>query len=196
MKQRVIGLTGGIGSGKSTIARFFAEMGLPVYIADDEAKKILYLPETVNEIKQAFSNAVFSDGVPDRSKIAALVFNDPEQLKVLNGIIHPAVARHFKQWAAAQQAPIVIKETAILFESGSYTDCDATITVTAPQEVRIERVIARDGISRKQVLERMANQWADEKKIALSDYVIVNTDLEKARDEAVKIIRFLNKMEN
>jgi len=196
MKPKIVGLTGGIGSGKSTIARFFADMGIPVYIADDEAKKILYLPETQLQLKEAFGDGIFTDGAPDKAKIAALVFNNPNSLAQLNGIIHPAVAKHFMVWAAQQQAPFVIKETAILFESGSYKNCDAIIMVTAPIEERIKRVMLRDGLSREKVLERMNNQWNDEQKIALSNYIIVNNDLELAKQEAVKIANFINIIEN
>jgi dephospho-CoA kinase len=196
MKPKIIGLTGGIGSGKSTIARFFAQMGVPVYIADEEAKKILFLPETVVQVQKAFGDSVFTDGLPDRAKVAALVFNNPDKLAQLNAIIHPAVAVHFTDWVSRQDAPFVIKEAAILFESGSYKDCDAIIMVTAPAEVRIARVMARDGISRDKVLARIANQWSDEKKIALSNYIIDNSSLEIAKQEAVKIAGFLNKMEN
>lgn len=196
MMPKIVGLTGGIGSGKSTIAGFFAQMGVPVYIADDEAKKILYLPDTVSALKEAFGEGIFTDGVPDRVKIAALVFNNNQKLETLNGIIHPAVARHFTAWAAAQATPFVIKEAAILFESGSHKDCDAIITVTAPHEVKIQRVMQRDGVSREQVLQRMAHQWPDEEKIKRSDFVINNTTLEEAREQAVKIFNFLNKIEN
>jgi dephospho-CoA kinase len=196
MKPKIVGLTGGIGSGKSTIAGFFAQLGVPVYIADEEAKKILYLPQTVEYLKEAFGHAVFTDGIPDRAKIAALVFNDKDKLQQLNSIIHPAVARHFTEWVAQQKMPFVIKETAILFESGSYKDCDAVITVTAPQDIRVERVMQRDGVTREQVLQRMSHQWSDEKKIVLSNYIITNTNLEEARKQAVKIFDFLNIIEN
>ncbi|MES2487647.1 MAG: dephospho-CoA kinase, partial [Bacteroidota bacterium] len=140
--------------------------------------------------------SVFTDGTPDKAKIAALVFNNPIMLTQLNGIIHPAVAAHFTIWVAQQRAPFVIKETAILFESGSYKNCDAIIMVTAPVEERIKRVMLRDGSSREKVLERMNNQWTDEQKIALSNYIIINCDLELAKQEAVKIANFLNIIEN
>jgi dephospho-CoA kinase len=196
MKPKVVGLTGGIGSGKSTIAGFFAQMGVPVYIADDEAKKILYLPETTLRLKRVFGNTVFTGGRPDSKKIAALVFNDAHKLAQLNGIIHPAVAQHFAAWLQGQDALFVIKEAAILFESGSYKGCDAIITVTAPQEVRVQRVMLRDGVTENEVMRRMANQWPDEKKIAMSDFVITNINLEDARAEVVKIFNFLNNIEN
>jgi dephospho-CoA kinase len=192
MKTKIIGLTGGIGSGKTTIAKYFEELGIPVYIADDEAKKILYLPEVVEELHTVFGDIFFTDGIPDKAKIASFVFSDNEQLLRLNAIIHPKVAKHFKNWVLSNSGKLfVIKEAAILFESGSYIDCDLVILVTAPIEVRIERVIHRDQITRDKVLQRMENQWDDEKKSSLSDFIIDNTDLETAKKQAVDIVNSL-----
>lgn len=189
---KVIGLTGGIGSGKSTIAAYFSSLGVPVYIADDEAKKILYTPDAVTEIKDAFDEDVFTDAMPDRQKIAALVFNKPDKLKTLNNIIHPKVKEHFLAWVQNNHdALFVIKEAAILFESGSYKDCDKVILVTAPAEVRIMRVMQRDNVTRENVLERMANQWEDEKKELLSDYIIHNTELDYAKAQASAVFNDL-----
>lgn len=194
MKTRIIGLTGGIGSGKSTIAGFYESLGVPVYIADDEAKKILYTPEATKDMVIAFGESILTKGVPDKAKIASVVFNDNEKLEMLNGIIHPKVRQHFIDWVTTKKdEPIVIKEAAILFESGSYKDCDKIILVTAPKENRISRVMKRDKVSREQVLERMAAQWDDDKKAALSDYIIVNEELEKAKAEAVKILKKIKK---
>jgi dephospho-CoA kinase len=196
MKTKIIGLTGGIGSGKSTIARYFLDLGVPVYIADEEAKKILFQPQAVKEVAEAFGPGILNNGVPDKAKIAALVFKDPAKLQILNNIIHPKVAQHFKDWVKSNNTkPFVIKETAILFESGSYKDCDAVIMVTAPTETRIERVMQRDNISREQVLERIANQWDDQKKAELSNYIIDNYNLDIAKEEVVKIFKFLNIIE-
>lgn len=193
MKTKIIGLTGGIGSGKSTIARYFAAQGIPVYIADDEAKKILFEPDTIIAVKDVFGERVLTNGQPDRKKLADAVFGNPEKLRLLNGIIHPRVQRHFTQWVSRQgNAPFVIKEAAILFESGSYKDCDAIILVTAPQEIRLQRVMERDNISREKVLERMANQWDDAKKMEISDFIIENTDLELAKAQADTIVKNLN----
>lgn len=193
MRTQIIGLTGGIGSGKSTIASYFKSLGVPVYIADDEAKKILFLPEVAQEVEAAFGKEILTDGKPDKAKIATLVFNNQEKLIQLNSIIHPKVAQHFKSWVKGNYGRIfVLKETAILFESSSYKDCDAVILVTAPKEIRIARVMIRDGISREKVLERMANQWDDDKKAALSDYVINNSNLESAKAEAYNIYEAIN----
>lgn len=186
---KIIGLTGGIGSGKSTIANYYMSLGIPVYIADDEAKQILYTPDAVRELEAVFGSGVMTDGKPDRAKLADVVFSDAGKLNMLNAIIHPKVAAHFKAWLDKHKdAAIVIKEAAILFESGSYKDCDKIILVTAPEELRIERVMKRDNVSRQKVLERMASQWDDKKKEALSDFVIENTDIDKAKLQAVKIL--------
>lgn len=191
---KIIGLTGGIGSGKSTIARYFAALGVPVYIADDEAKKILYTPEASSEIKQAFGDVAFTNGIPDREKIAKLVFNDPEKLSRLNSIIHPKVSAHFLDWVHNNSsAPFVIKEAAILFESGSYKNCDEIILVTAPVETRIQRVMQRDNVARERVHERMANQWDDDKKAALSNYIIENVDLQDAKKQSYSIFNDLTR---
>lgn len=197
MKTKIIGLTGGIGSGKSTIAGYFAALGVPVYIADEEAKKILFEPQVIQEVKEAFGPEILNGNVPDKAKLAAVVFNNPAKLQTLNGIIHPRVAQHFKDWVHNNSnVPFVIKETAILFESGSYKDCDAVILVTAPAETKIERVMKRDKVSRDKVLERMASQWDDKKKIQLSNYIIENYKLEQAKQDTVKIFNFLNIIEN
>lgn len=195
MGAKIIGLTGGIGSGKSTIANYFMSLGVPVYIADDEAKNILFTPQAIKEIAFEFGQEVFTNDLPDRAKLAAVVFNDKEKLNRLNAIIHPKVRTHFTDWVKLHNnEKFIIKEAAILFESGSYKDCDSIILVTAPQEVRIQRVMERDGVSREKVLERMANQWNDEKKAALSDYSIDNTDLKTAKEQAKKIFLELNKI--
>lgn len=195
MGTKIIGLTGGIGSGKSTMANYFASLGAPVYIADEEAKKILYLPEAVKEVKEAFGEAVFTNGLPDRAKLADVVFKDPDKLEELNNIIHPKVRQHFADWMKLQKIQkFVIKEAAILFESGSYKDCDKVILVTAPKELRIKRVMERDNVTAMQVKERMANQWSEEKKAGLSDYIIDNTNLELAKNKAYSIFLELIKM--
>ena len=195
MRTKIIGLTGGIGSGKSTMAAYFASLGVPVYIADEEAKKILYLPDAVNEVREAFGEDVFTNGLPDRAKLAGVVFNSPEKLTVLNNIIHPKVRQHFAEWLKLHKSQnFVIKEAAILFESGSYKDCDHIILVTAPKELRIQRVMKRDGVTAAQVKERMSHQWEEEKKMELSDYIIENIDLETAKNKAHSIFLELRKM--
>lgn len=189
---KIIGLTGGIGSGKTTIANHFMKSGVPVYIADDEARKIMQSDEIIEEIKKTFGTAIFENGILNREKLAQIVFGDPEKLKLLNAIIHPAVKKHFRNWILDHKnAPFIIYEAAILFESGSYKDCDKIITVTAPMESRIQRVIHRDNSSREQVLKRINAQWNDEKRIAKSDYVIENDSIDNAKSEVDKILKIL-----
>lgn len=187
---KIIGLTGGIGSGKTTIAKYIASLGIPVYIADDEAKKILELPETIHAIKQIFGIDVFDDEKLSKDKLAKIVFNNPENLNQLNQIVHPAVKQDFNNWLERhKQFPIVVKEAAILFESGSYKDCDAIITVVAPLDIRIQRVIDRDKTNVKNVMDRIKNQWTDEMRIAKSDYVVDNVDINKAMSQIDEILK-------
>lgn len=174
---KIIGLTGGIGSGKTTVANYFKELGIPVYIADVEGKKITESPKILKSIKDAFGSAVFDEERLNRQKVSQIVFNDSEKLKQLNSIIHPEVEKHFMNWVNNHSNfPLVVKETALLFESGSYKKCDYVITVIAPLEDRINRVIKRDAITRENVLKRIDNQWSDEDRIRNSHYIIDNTD--------------------
>lgn len=197
MSTKIIGLTGGIGSGKTTIANYFLSLGIPVYIADEEAKKLLYDKEVVNAVKEALGEEVLTNGLPDKKKLAEIVFNDKQKLALLNSIIHPKVQEHFYEWVQSHQnSNFVIKEAAILFESGSYKDCDKVILVTAPLDVRVKRVMARDNVTEDKVLERIANQWDDERKAKLSDYVITNISLEASKKEVDKIVKELVKIQN
>jgi dephospho-CoA kinase len=189
---KIIGLTGGIGSGKTTIANYFIAAGIPVYIADDEARKIMQTDEIIEEIKSKFGSKIFENGILNREKLAQIVFGDAEKLKLLNAIIHPAVKKHFHNWILDyKNSPFIIYEAAILFESGSYKDCDKIISITAPMESRIQRVIQRDNSSRDQVLKRINAQWNDDQRIAKSDFVIQNDSLENAKSEVDKILKIL-----
>lgn len=189
---KIIGLTGGIGSGKTTIANHFKKANIPVYIADDEARKITQSPEVLDEIKKTFGDSIFDDAILNREKLSKIVFNDPEKLKQLNAIIHPAVRKHFQDWVLNHKnAPFVIYETAILFESGSYKNCDLIIMVTAPIESRIQRVIQRDNTTREQVLKRIKAQWNDDQRIAKSDFVVENVDPKTTKNEIDKILKIL-----
>ncbi|UUW07367.1 dephospho-CoA kinase [Flavobacterium plurextorum] len=194
---KVIGLTGGIGSGKTTIANFFKEKGVPVYISDDEAKKIMQSIEIIDKIKSAFGETLFENNVLNRAKLAEIVFNNADKLAQLNAIVHPAVKKDFENWLQQHKNDqFVVYEAAILFESGRYKECDYIVTVTAPIEVRIERVIKRDNTTREQVLSRMEMQWNDEKRISLSNFVINNSNLKIANEEVVKILKILNIKQN
>ena len=185
---KVIGLTGGIGSGKSTVARYFQEWGVPVYFADDAAKLLMNSPAIVDQIQDVFGTAVFKAGELNRQMLAEVVFSDREKLQQLNAIVHPAVRQHFMNWVQENgHHDFVIKEAAILFESGSYKDCDAIITVTAPLQERIARVVERDGAHEDDILKRIKNQWDDDKKIALSNYVIHNSTREHALQQTREI---------
>jgi len=184
----VVGLTGGIGSGKSTIAKAFATLGIAVFNSDEQAKALIANNAQVKKrIIAAFGEEAYQNGEYNRAYIAQIVFNNSEKLAILNGIVHPALAKYFNQWAKKQTSPYVLKEAAILFESGSYKDCDYIITVTAPEEVRIARVMARDHCTEAQVRARMAQQWSDAQRIALSDAVIENVDLESAKEQVKRI---------
>ncbi len=194
---KIIGLTGGIGSGKTTIANYFKSFGIPVYIADDEARKIMQSVEIISAIKNVFGDEVFENEKLNREELAKIVFNNPEKLEKLNNIVHPAVKKHFEQWLLQHTAaPYVIYEAAILFESGSYKNCDLIITVTAPIESRIKRVVERDKTTRELVLKRINAQWTDEQRISKSDFIIENTSMETTKSEVVKILKILKIKQN
>lgn len=192
MKPKIIGLTGGIGSGKSTIANYLVSLGYPVYIADDAGRKVMQEQEVLDAIKEKFGLEIFDNNQLNRAKLAQIVFNDSVQLKALNAIVHPAVRKDFKNWQTQhQESNLVFYESAILFESGSYIDFDKIITVTAPLETRIARVLERDDTDRAQILNRMKAQWTDDERISKSDFVIenINIDLAKRKmDEFLKIL--------
>lgn len=189
---KIIGLTGGIGSGKTTIAHHFMQAGIPVYIADDEARKIMQSADIIAEIKKVFGSTIFENDVLNRAKLAEIVFDNSEKLDQLNAIIHPAVKKHFEVWILNHiEYPFVIYEAAILFESGSYKNCDLILSVTAPLESRIERVINRDKTTREQVLKRISVQWTDIQRMSKSDFVIENIDPETTKSEVERIIKIL-----
>ncbi|RTY88917.1 dephospho-CoA kinase [Flavobacterium sp. RSP49] len=189
---KIIGLTGGIGSGKTTLAKYFESFGIPVYIADAEARKMMESAVILKAIKNEFGSSVFEINLLNREKLAKIVFEEPEKLEKLNAIIHPAVKKHFDQWILQQEtAPFIIYEAAILFESGRDKECDFIITVTAPLELRIQRVIDRDKSNRDLVLKRINTQLTDKQRIDKSDFVIHNVSLETAKQEANEILKIL-----
>ncbi|MGZ3778230.1 MAG: dephospho-CoA kinase [Mucilaginibacter sp.] len=174
-----IGITGNIGGGKTTVSKVFEVLGIPVFYADDAAKNVMTTDaELISDLKTTFGEeAYFDDGSLNRKYIAGIVFNDEKQLAKLNAMVHPAVFRAFDKWVAqGNSAPYVMKEAALLFESSSYKMCDKTIMVTAPLELRIKRVMQRDGFTREEILSRNARQFSEEKKIELADFVIRNDD--------------------
>ena len=174
-----IGLTGGIGSGKTTVAKVFELLDVPVYYADAASKRLYKTdPELVAKMKEHFGNDIYKDGELDRIQLASIVFNQPDKLALLNELVHPLTIRDAENWMKAQSAPYVIKEAALLFESGSVEGLDFVIGVYAPQHVRLKRVMDRDNTSRDEVLLRMKRQINEEIKIRLCDFVITNNEQE------------------
>jgi dephospho-CoA kinase len=191
--MKIIGITGGIGSGKTTITKYIESLGYPVYIADDQAKNLLDTEEVVNEIRNVFGEEIIENNLVDKKKLATFVFGNENNLKKLNEIVHPKVRQHFINWLKQCDKPLVVKEAAILFESGAYKDCDYTILVTAPEDVRIDRVIKRDNTNKEDVIKRIRSQWSDEDKAKLADFVIQNVDLERSKKEIDEIIKKIEK---
>lgn len=174
MKKR-IGITGGIGSGKSTVCRVLEIMGYPVYYSDDEAKKLMHEDQQlIGSIKQAFGEAAYENNELNRPFIASIVFRQPQKKDTLNALVHPKVRAHFANWAESQQSELVFQESALLFETGGYKLLDKTVLVTAPEAIRIQRVQDRDHSSEEAIKARISNQLKDEEKIPLADFVITN----------------------
>lgn len=190
---KIIGLTGGIGSGKTWVADYFKSVGIPVYIADKEAKILMTSDNMINALSNEFGKEILENGILNREKLAQLVFNNPKKLLKLNSIVHPEVKKHFDNWVKKHKNyPFVVKEAAILFESGSYKYCDTIITVTAPLETRLQRVMKRDKTDSESVLKRIENQWTDEQRIAESNYVVDNLSFESTKKQVDEILKKLN----
>jgi dephospho-CoA kinase len=186
--MKVIGLTGGMGSGKTTVANFFKELGTPLYIADDKAKTLMNTSaEVKSKIIDLLGEKAYRDGILDRKYVAAQVFNFEEKLEKLNSIVHPAVATDFENWKNSQNSPYVIYEAAILFEKGGHKKCDAVILVTAPYEERIKRLKSRDKSSEEDIEARVKHQWSDSKKRNLANFEIKNLNLHNTRDQVRKL---------
>ena len=178
--MKIVGLTGGIGSGKSVILEVFSSYGVPCYKSDNIAKELMQKsPELIRQIKVLFGEDIYQDKKLNRSKLADIVFDDKKKLKSLNALVHPLVNKDFQFFLNQQNTAYVIKEAAILFETGVAKDCDETILVTAPEKLRIQRVMKRDKINAEHIKSRMSHQWSDEKKIPLANYVINNIDWDK-----------------
>ena len=175
-----VGITGGIGSGKSTIVRFFELKGIPVFIADTEANILVNTSMKIRKkLTRLLGNDIYlPDQTLDRKKLAEYIFNNQDLMERVNSIVHPEVRKQFGKWVNKQTSPYIIYEAAILFETGYYKSVDYTILVTAPEEMRIARVMKRDNVSQEKIQERIANQWTDEKKAELADYVIKNDNSE------------------
>lgn len=187
-----VGITGGIGSGKSIVAKILTVIGFPVFDSDTEAKLLMVNNSTViQKVKEVFGEEAYIDKQLNRKYLADKIFNNEELKEQLNAIVHPAVRQEFEDWSNRQDSSLVFNEAAILFEIGRYKDFDYTILVTAPEELRIQRVIDRDKTTRKEVLKRMENQWKDEEKKALASFVINNDDEELVTLQIESILRSL-----
>jgi dephospho-CoA kinase len=187
-----IGITGNIGGGKTTVSKIFEILRVPVFYADDAAKKVMVEDQVlIEQLKATFGRqAYFNNGELNRRHIADIVFNNETQLNKLNAIVHPAVFRAFDAWVAQiKNAPYVIKEAALLFESSSYKMCDYSVMVTAPLELRIQRVMTRSGLTRGEIESRDARQFSEEKKTELADYIIRNDDTELVIPQVLELHR-------
>lgn len=189
--SKKVGITGGIGTGKSFVAKVFKTLGIPFYDADKEAKIIMSESDVIRQsLQHAFGiDTYFEDGSLNRKLLASKVFNNPAQLTILNNIVHPVVIEAAKKWGDEQTAVYSLKEAALLFESKSYTTLDYTIVVTAPLELRIERVMKRDAVTREEVLRRINSQMPEEEKIKMADFVIINDEITPLLPQIEKINR-------
>ena len=183
-----IGITGGIGSGKSTIAKIFEVIGIPVYNADDAAKRLMY--ENTNlkaQIIHHFGKDAYTNSTLNKKYIASIVFNNPEKLALLNSLVHPVTIQDAAEWIKKQTSPYIIKEAALFFESGAHAYVDKIIGVYAPTPIRINRVMKRDNITREEVLARMNKQIDEEMKMRLCDYVIKNNEQDLVLPQVMKL---------
>ena len=193
----IVGITGGIGSGKSVVCNMLRIFGVPVYDADSEARKHYERhPELIEKVRKEISPDVFDkSGKIDRRKLAELIFTDTDKLEKLNKLVHPLVRKDFEEWVKTKNgSAYVVKEAAILFESGAHKDCDKIITIISPNEIRIQRVRDRDRKTKQEVEEIIANQWDDEKKISKSDYTILNDEKEMVLPQVIAIHEELVRM--
>lgn len=192
-----IGVTGGIGSGKTMVCKVISAMGYPVYHADIEAKRIVNTnSEVILKVKQLFGSNIYTQNSLDRKKLAGVVFNNADLLQKLNSIVHPAVADDFEKWVENNsKSPLIFKEAAILFESGAYKTVDKVVAIWAPEDLRISRVSERDGVTKEQVMERMKNQIRQGELLERSDFVIKNSQQELLVPQVVKLIKHLHKLE-
>lgn len=184
-----IGITGCIGSGKSTVSKIFAQLGVPVYDADSRAKELMVTSsEIIEGIKKLFGEESYhSDGTLNRKQISSIAFQNKNLLKKLNGLVHPAVLTDFDQWCKQQNSAYIIKEAALMFESDSHTQVDKIIVITAPENLRISRTMQRDQIAEVEVLNRMKNQWSEDDKLRRADFEIKNNEVELLIPQVLKL---------
>ena len=191
--MKTIGLTGGIGSGKSTVSRLFETMGIPIYTADTESKKLIDTsPHIRKQLTDVFGPQLYKNGKVDKAMLASLIFGNEENLHYANSVIHPAVFDDFRHWAEQQTQAFVVVESAILFDSGFYKSVDITVNVTAPLEIRIRRVEERDKVSRKSIEERINSQMSEDERNRLSDYTIFNDERHALLPQVENLLNVLN----
>jgi len=190
-----IGLTGGLGSGKSTVAHIFEVLGIPVYYADAASKRLMNDNEKVKaDVQNAFGKNVYTDGKLNRKYLSEIVFNDKEKLELLNSIVHPATLRDAEEWLNKQTTPYAIKEAALIFESGSQQFLDFVIGVKAPLPLRLQRAMKRDNISNEEAMARIEKQINEEKKMSLCDFVIVNDEQQMVIPQVMELHQKFLKM--
>jgi dephospho-CoA kinase len=188
----IVALTGNIGSGKSTVSKMFKKLGVPVYISDKEAKKLMQSSKKVRtSIMALLGDKAYVDKKLNRKYIAQKVFENRELLNRLNAIVHPEVRKDFLKWAKKQKSPYVIQESAIIFENGLQDFYDKIVLITAPEQIRLKRVMERDQVAKSEILARMGSQWDEERKKALSDFVIDNISLKDTRLKVQEVHKLL-----
>lgn len=185
--MKTVGLTGGIGSGKSIVLKIFSSLGVPSYIADERSKSLLNSNSSLKEKLISTFGAIYVDDKIDRQAFADIIFNDKKKLEKSNNIIHPFVQTDFEEWLKFQKSPYIIKETAILFEIGGHVYFDKNILVSAPKELRIKRLQKRNDFSLEEINDRMESQWSDDKKRLLADYIILNDEDHSLIEQVLKI---------
>ncbi len=186
--MKIVGLTGGIGSGKTTVSNMFKDLGVPIYIADLEAKKLMATSKVIKrKLIDLFGPKAYENNELNRAYIASKIFNDKVYLDKMNAIIHPKVATHFKQWLQKQTSKYVIKEAAIIFEHNMQSQYDYIITVIANEEERIKRILKRDNTSKEKIVSIIKNQISDQEKVKMSDFVIINDQLDHTKAQVLKI---------
>ncbi|MBT7727176.1 MAG: dephospho-CoA kinase [Flavobacteriales bacterium] len=185
--MKKIGITGGIGSGKTYVASVFQSLGIPIFNADIQAKKIMTSSrKLIKLLKEEFGNDIYKDSDLNKEKLASIVFSNSDKLQKLNSLVHPIVKEEFNNWCKKQTSPYVIKEAAILFESNSHIGLDAVICVSAPLDLRMRRLLNRDDYSEKEIKKRIENQISQEEKEKLSDYIIVNDEKDLLLPKIIK----------
>jgi len=191
--MKKIGITGGIGSGKTYISKVFTSLGIPVFNADVESKKLMTTSKILMElVKAEFGEGIYTNHNLNKEKLASIVFSDKIKLEKLNSLVHPIVKAEFEKWCAKQTSDYVIKEAAILFESKANIGLDAVICVSAPLELRIKRSMERDNSTEKEIKNRIENQISQEEKENLSDYIIVNDEKEMLLSQIIKLHKLLS----